>query len=75
MSTNWIWFVGWVVISLWLGVSWVMVQYGRELWGRIRAVYAHQYLFEQIQYLSNHQEMRDRLTARESSQEDGDGAQ
>lgn len=66
------WFWGWVFVSLWLGFSWVMIQHGRELWGRIRAIRAYQEIIESQKIMSNLSEESDQTNHGDPSRKEGD---
>lgn len=55
------WFVIWLGMVVFFGTLWIIVQHGRELWGRIQAVYSHPVFVEYWRKIENTSEERDRL--------------
>lgn len=71
ISGRWWWFEVWLFLALWLGVMWIMVQYGRDLLGKVRAIYSHPSVVEYWNKKMNNVEQCDLLTDVETSHEEG----
>ncbi|MDA8193039.1 MAG: hypothetical protein M0Z53_03445 [Thermaerobacter sp.] len=71
IAANW-WLFGWLIVAIWLGIMWVMAQHGRELWGRVRAIYSHPAVVEYWRKMQTGSDSCDDVTEIESPREEGD---
>ncbi len=67
-------FVIWLILTVMLGILWILVQYGRRLWMRTKTIYIRLLWMQEAGFLSNNDVKSGKIDGEDTSQDRKDKA-